>query len=832
MKRLLRGGVDALLVLGFILVPFRTTEGCIFSANHESYRIFFFVPSINLPSDLDPFIFNQNYLIEYDADPEDLDHWKNSQEWAANFKGVSAGEVYKVIYNTSGERFLSYLKTNQLKEHFKGNQFVKKLLLPKNRDYLDYLIFAFEIEFRRNYDQNLWGDSWNALPKQFNEKWDQLFLKAKKRLSSTKTPFIQQRYAYQLIKYAELDNDQKFCLDTYHKYFSDKKAQSSILHAWLLNYLGNLAIRHKEYLKGCQFLAKSFDQSALKKPLVVQHFPHEYLDTLLLQSKNKNDQALFLVMNSLSQKGPALNRLQQLASLAPQSKYWTSLLGREINKLEDWLLTPRLTFYSKYEDWLLDPVKKLPPEEEVLPHPGHSYLRVNEQKDIKYGKKLLALVKQLLVHKQSKVQKDWLHLATAQIAILTKQPLLAQKHINAVVAPADQIIKWQKTVQHLLLLPQVQDISKDDVQTQIAILFRELQENKKQLPHEWGVYPKLLLFYSRKFHAKNDLVTAGLLYNRARSVPVNARVASEYYHPIAYFDRYSSLKDLNKLLRLREKGPNTHFEHFLLAPCTEAEKKHYEHIRWTTIDQKWLDTYGWALPTNEALLDLKGTLAFRERRYKVARETFSKLPLNYWQNTYEFKYFLKKDIFSIPQKMAWQGRATRSFSKATALTHWVELEKQAIGTDREKAAEAHYLLGNACYNTSYWGSSWMMFSYGRTDAEPIGTKRDDWHIPAFWAQSKRFFAQYYCLSDAIHHYQKVLEFSKDKELKARATYMLIACDKISHRAYAFAASNKDYWEREEPNYRSPYAHFFKKHFTTTKIYKARFSTCPTLKDYF
>ncbi len=474
----------------------------------------------------------------------------------------------------------------------------------------------------------------------------------------------------------------------------------------------------------------------------------------------------------------------------------------------------------------------MPPEEEALLQTNTPYLRINERKDLKYATQLLDLATRLLVQNQSKHQEDWLHLAIAHLAILGKKPLLAQMHLNAVDTPTNEVLKWQITVQKLLILPQLENIGTERTKTQVADLFKDLQLVNYQVPHEWGMYSKLLLYYSRLYQGKKDLVTAGLFYNRARSVPINARRASDYYHPIAYFDRYASIEDIDRLLKLHDRVPQTAFDRFLLAPCTEAEKKHYEQTNWTTLDEKWLTQHGWALPTREALLDLKGTLAFRERRYKLAQAAFAQIPADYWEDNYYFKYHLKEDLFANTSKMAWQGRPIKKFNKALALTRWVELEQQAIGTDREKAAEAHYLLGNACYNTSYWGSSWMMFSYGRTDAEPFGTNRNNWHLFAFWAQSKRFFAQYYGLSDALQHYRRVLDLSKDKELKAKAMYMLIACDQISHRAYAFAASDKKYWDREEPNYRSPYLRFFKKHFAGTGMYKARHSACPELKDYF
>jgi hypothetical protein len=821
------------LALVLVLLPLRYTNGCGFDVNLEAIRMVFFDPQLQDKSEMSPFVFSFDVYQPETGDPEKLDYRQNCREWAAYLGDVSEEEVFQIIYEIPSDRFLSGLETGQLARQFPGNRFIKKLQTPAHKDALEYLAMAFKAEFSQFADRDPWGfGDTNTIPFGSGEVLDVV----KEKLKTLQDPFLRQRYAYQQVVHARYLEDYNLCIDTYDQFFGQENGKKSIIAPWGLLHKAYAVEMLGDTVQSNLLLSQVFDQCHSKKVRAVVGFYHDYRERTLEAAKTPKDKALVNVLSCMRQNGPMLARLRQIEEWTPQSPYWPQLLSREVNKMENWLLTHELTFQSADINMLYDTLRGVS-EELALSEPENPYHRSRTEQDLRYLGELQALVEKLLPQAPAE-QRDFMHLAAAHLAVLAKQPTRAEQYLNAVKAPAHTAVAWQRTVQDLLLLPQLLDITTADAKTQILDLFRQLRESKYKPHHEFNMYTKLELFYSRMYHRKKDLITAGLFYNRCMNIPVNAYRGSNYYQYMAYFDRYASLEEIDKLLALLDKKDHTPFEKFLLAPLDKAERPYYvsdaeipEEERWWYGDSP--PTYGVGepiAPSREQLLDLKGTIALRQHNLPLALEAFQQLPSTYWDSTYAFRSYLHRDPFANTKSMAWESPELANFSKAVIVEEWIKLEAKTKQSG-QNSSEAHYLLGNLAYNISYWGNSWMMFSYGKTYAEFALNTGGEYY--SFHPNARKYFDQYYNLSEATKHYLKALSTSKYPELNALCMLMLGQCEQ-KQQELADMRSRR-YWWDDDPAKKKPMSPHFREAqrlYSETEAFQQQLLKCPELEAYF
>ena len=259
------------------------------------------------------------------------------------------------------------------------------------------------------------------------------------------------------------------------------------------------------------------------------------------------------------------------------------------------------------------------------------------------------------------------------------------------------------------------------------------------------------LALANEFYKKGDIVSMCLLktaYDFEQSYPKDYQVpafASEYYGRLRLFDMYASTSDMDKLIILIEKQNKTDFEKFL---CNQPFNK--------------IDAYK----------DLKGTIAFRNGDLKLAFETFKSMDQQFWKNNYEYAMYLNEDPF-VPKFFKTKRDFGYEFNKTRFVKSLLDLEVLAAGKDKKKVADAYLKLGHAYYNTSYYGNSWMMMSYGWSSGDSYYTPNPKETCASMWIKNYRTPVL------AAGYYQKAYSMAQDKEQKAYATLMLVSCYSLS-----------------------------------------------------
>jgi tetratricopeptide (TPR) repeat protein len=409
---------------------------------------------------------------------------------------------------------------------------------------------------------------------------------------------------------------------------------------------------------------------------------------------------------------------------------------------------------------------------------------------------------------------------------LDHQPTQAKLFLQKIPDQNNTVLQLQKNLIQLLILPDLMDIRSAQAKAEIVKNFAVIRNQSNLLDSTLHIYPKLMLYFSRLYHQKGDVVAAGLLHRRAMIVPTNGGRdwSSDYYAAISYFDRFASLKDMDDLIALAQKKVRSSFEKFLTDTLSTPEKIKIEP--WDDSPRGPINT----LPTIEQLYDLKGTIAFRQNRLKVALTTFEQLPETYWRDTYDFSSILTYNPFADSQTFPWQGKRWDECNKLAIVKRMIELQDQSSKKGPQQA-ESAYLLANAYFNTSYWGRSWMMNNYGKSATDccsPPSFVPDKQHT--FHPNSAHFFKVYFQLSRAIAYYQKVIESNPNFELAARATYMLGYCEEYSK--IANGELEEQYDSRDDKPYISSIFSTFRKKFGQTLAFQECLKTCPELADYF
>ena len=278
---------------------------------------------------------------------------------------------------------------------------------------------------------------------------------------------------------------------------------------------------------------------------------------------------------------------------------------------------------------------------------------------------------------------------------------------------------------------------------------------------------------------------AALLRQRGNLRGFFGDYSEPYYLQICQLDRRGSPEAVRQTIALIEKKHPTAFERLLTQPYRNA----------------W------------PFYDLLGTMLLREGRVAEAHAVFSELPADFWKKTYDFAYYLEDDPFGHVAVLE-ANRSFDSYTKTTATARLLELEK-AARTDPAHAGEYFLQLGNAWYNFSQFGHSWMMLSYSWSTSGILHMNFYPSVLPDY-AMPRLGFERNYCRAEkAESYYRQVLQTaSADRETKAFAAFMLAQID----------------MERQEDGNYKPgaYAKNYLQHYRETDFYKNH--PCATIEE--
>lgn len=757
-----------------LLLSFQVTFACGWSVSPETSRLSLFKAQREGFFKLTPFYYSADSYYSTDA-ISSADQALNCLEWKKKLGNqINPDDVNFILYQTDAEVFQSAYENKDLKNIFSKNTFIEALLQPKNKSFLEYIVFAKKLEYDKSAVEK-W-ESWGNIGSDSNgKKWLDLE-NFEQKITSAKDTFLKQRYAFLILRYCFYSQDPNEVIRLYDTYFSNNK--NTILEPWALYYkalcIDNLPLQN--YL-----LSKVFAACEEKSFAVVQHYNWKLTAETLAFAKNDEERSVILSIESLRNPAPDLKAIKEIYQLSPNSLYLSFLIGREINKLEDWIFTPQYTSGGPsvvFDDaiWYEDYAKA---KGENL---AKDILHLRELKDF-----LISIREQTFGE-----QKDYVTAAIAQLCFIDDEVDLGKKYTNMISDKANASIQMQKNIQLALVALKQNDLYNEKVQNQLFDYFDSVEN---LIESDYGLFKNLYSLYriaSSEFFKQGDRVTAGLLLMKSDSK--NAGEYSMYNTPyfysyIGYFERSVTVEDMDRLIALQQKENKTPFEKYICAGTIAPNVNYYK--------------------------DLKGTLAFRDNNLELAYATFSDMPKDFWEKNYSFTDFLNENPFipKILQKTK-ERKFNYRFNKAEFIAKLIRLKKQNTATSNLQLAHAYF-------NVSYLGNSWMMTAYDWTSGESYidYIYGDNTEI-----EKKYQNGNYYNLTMAKLYYQKALQMSKNNNEKALASLMIFECN-----YYDFYA-NYVYSDQEKVPFKAGQElHDFYSVYSKTANFKKY--NCPLLDSY-
>jgi len=795
------------LIFNLLLFLATTLNACGWNEDEESIRVSLFRAQMSYGFAFDPFKYSFNYFNSYQPDPERYDQLKNCAEWQTKMgPQVSIKDIDLILYNTEPELFELAFTNNALSKIFSGNTFIQSLLLKENKDVLNYLTFAKEMEYFSFTNLGYGGkwESWGIPGGSTN--YIKEYTSVEKLIPAIEDTFLQQRYAFLMLRYFYYVRRNEECIKMYDTYFLHSR--NSVIEPWALLFKAHANDALGNHDQANYLFSKVFDRSDEKKLSAYQNFnkKQESLDRSLALAANDKERSVILTMSIANYPGPALEKIKVISELGAEEKYMAFLITREINKLEDWIFTPKLTIYNAS-------VPRKKDKKGIWYYNDHwadyEAAKVNNyKKDIIYLRQLRTFLVSLQPGSKGEF-KDLLAIAIAHLYYMDDDLVSGKKYINSIPETANVYIKNQKYVELALVELKNSNLKVNPNNTVInTSLFHLEKIAGTESAHYKSLY-SLLRIMSNSYKAAGNNAVAALLYTKSdiyksKSEILNSDLYYNYfdyyrmYSLIGYLDRIASPSDIDKVLHIIEKKNKTDLEKFL---CDQplADKHQY--------------------------LDLKGTLAFRNNDLKLASEVFSQIPQTFYDTAYYYRDYLNEDPF-FPKAFRFQKKRNFNypFKKSEFINTLISL-KQEAETDVQKAADNYILLGHAYFNCSYWGNSWMMLSYSNSSVDEELNDNDYLYGRQYPQRQKMQMGNYYNCTLAKQYYTKALKSATNDEQKAMASLMIHVCE---YDAYLASLVGKEYDETKRYIPGISLKKFYSD-YKETNVFKT--FSCPLLEDF-
>lgn len=780
-------------------------------------RLLLFRNGLDGLSSLEPFYYSENFLNTYAPDPEGKDYERNCLEWR-NFTGGKAGvnDIYAIQYQTGASDFLDACASGN-RRFFGNNSFMNWLLLKENKAALEYMILAKKAELTQFGNGDPWEETISTSPVHMSL----LAHEAAGLCATVKSTFLKERYAFQALKMAyyagSAELNRPAIMALYQQYL---EKSNSVVLGWAQLFYGMQLSRREEQTL---YLLQSFDNSEEKKVFCYQYISRATLDSLLPIIKDKHILELIYVMKALKSYGRAFDAISKIYNLNPQSKYLPLLLTREINKLEDWIWSPELLGFNgiSFDE---DTVKRAPFNKAYSKEDSGYvyYARKNLEKDKLYLNEVRSFMESAALKNSS--NKAFLQLCIAHLYNVTGDYNQALRWVNDMEKMRDKQYEIQRLIESTIAFSNTEDITTKQAKYRIAVNLQQLEQLnpgfRKRMQQDPGAYyydggdevdehdddiAELLLLLSNRYKLQGDILTAGLLYNKA-SISRNiydgwADTSTVNYRLIAYFDREGTPQIIDSLLAFMHKEHSSDFDQFLI-PKRWAKEDFYK--------------------------DLKGTILVRQKKYKEALLVFNSIDARFWQDNYEYKNYLPRT------SVTYLGTLTPWEDKDKAVPYAINSKKLILEEvtgiidslehrlKPEIKAALQYRLGNALYSFSYYGKAWMMMSYGRTSRE-TWSGAGNFAYYSFYPNTLRYGNNYYGCSDAMAAYNKALALTHNKELQAKCLLNLALCDKNAS-AFHFTLQNK----YRDLTSISPFLRRLEEQFSHTAAYETATIYCPDI----
>lgn len=577
------------------------------------------------------------------------------------------------VSSTSISEVMKNFKTDDINPDSK-NQFINYLYTNRKYEALEYLKFAKTCE-----QFNTWmEDPWERNEVLVLPKRKLLVTKALQNADSAKEKIIKKRYAFLSMRMTFYNQQKEEINWIYSQYFSHNP--EDVIDYFAMYFQ---AIAAKNGAKANYYFAQIFMNVPEKRFVSYQFFSHSQpIENVLDFAKtNSEKSAVYLLYSMKPDKN--LDYIKAFYRLKPNDEALSFLLLREINKMEDWILTP---YYTVFEQSLItgwDASGENSSTKTVFD-------RVKT--DRIYAEKVLNFVKSIDL---SKVENpDFWKLSKAYLEFLTKDYNTALSTLNQLKSNNDELNNQKEIIKTLLffanqktgdaVIPEETKsviLKNKDNKRFIFALARELEY------HRNSTDAALLMSNSEDAQDYYDYVYWKTINNRPD-------IFSDYYTTASsYIDAVYTPLQVRKLIENLKENQN---------------RKDKFSV--------WL--YSKFQNRTEYLNELLGTKYLRENNLQEAVLAFKKNNTEYWNNQNSLWERNESDSYLVMRNNPFYTlKYTQDFikqadvfklNKLSVTQKLIEYIGKANDVNEKNRAYYYFLVANCYYNMTENGNAWMM----------------------------------------------------------------------------------------------------------------------------
>ncbi|MES2003473.1 MAG: hypothetical protein V4450_03050 [Bacteroidota bacterium] len=801
-------------------LPKKTAQACgPWPSPPEEYRISFFQSNItDTGKELTAYYFSLNKYyksLNFDEYATQVETDQNYREWKDELGNHFSKNDFYVAINK-----LSYqVVTDSANQLQYANSFIKALYVPAKKELLAYFMMAKRTEqFNSVFGtKDPWGlnNTVQAAPLALVDG-------LQKMLTDTHDNFIKQRTAYLLCRLLFYINQKSEFLKIYDANFAHSTNKS-----WVNASADYYKVRLLNNEMSAAFMGgivDIIDRSKDKRMVCIQLINQVKRENSIPLLKTNHEKATALAAYAIRYPAYALQKIKEIDALDHTNKFIPLLINREVNKIEDWLLTPVYTEFgtSGSKDSYSDDDKF-----------GKYYKNQNLASDSLYAVSLKKYIEDI-IHKRE--DRDFsLTTAVCQLDLLLKNyagaqaackriiaackqetPQYLQARINLVVIDMMQKKKCddlnkQNLVSVLLLLDKLQATERSSRQFRYDVSYQELKDG-------------LLVFMGRSLFKWGNIADAALLLSGTEKPWGEYQVGAVKN---AYFLLYEHAKpkDFEAILTVLKKKNKSAFEKYF------CNRKVFYYGNYTTYESYYSNYY----TANEKarpildinkVLDLEGTYYVNTDEIEKAISVFKQIPAGFWTDSNNlYRQYLTGNPFELSVYDPHQFRGGKSYkdnpNKVMFLQQLLDYKRKlAVEKDPEKQARLNYIIGNAYYNMSYQGTFWLMSKLWWSSEEPETLRL------------KPFELNYYGTVRAKVYYARAIALTRNRQKAAFYCIYLTQCEnnRLKMLAQAGSGRNSAYGNEYEPN---PFIYIHNKYREKIdeKFYRMLIKECPLYLDF-
>lgn len=275
-----------------------------------------------------------NYTTSIYFFDEMPNHWdvssENVKSWFDYFQGKFQQEDIRSFINSAGIRKLK--KKKQL------NSFETALLTKEYKEVYDYFVFADKLTHL-----NAWSnDPWELKKDKNTTKRNTKIKQAVSLANKTQNLELKQRYAYLAIRLAYYNHQDEKVTQIYQAFFENREMTSPVDYWALHFYTYSMDETPRKYVE----IAKVFSNSSEKRLAAELHFNNQFSkDEILnacLNEQERQDVSFYFLCKQLDDASVSIKAYAKSTNDETRLLF---LMLREVNKLEDWILTP---YYNEF----------------------------------------------------------------------------------------------------------------------------------------------------------------------------------------------------------------------------------------------------------------------------------------------------------------------------------------------------------------------------------------------------------------------------------------------------------------------------------------------------